>query len=161
MEETGIRFRDAREDKAPLIMQLIRHMVADMVAHGGHAPTADSTAVEKLEAAVADELKGNDAKYVIAESVNGDALGIAGTRLITLGGPFAPKKVLHISVVYVLPQFRRGRIGGALLARILEWGRAAGGEECDLNVLSTNPAKSLYEKHGFSVVEVKMVRSLQ
>jgi hypothetical protein len=28
-------------------------------------------------------------------------------------------------------------------------------------VLSRNPAKSLYERHGFSVVEVKMVCSLQ
>jgi ribosomal protein S18 acetylase RimI-like enzyme len=160
MEETGIRFRDAREDEAPLIVQLIRRMVADMAAHGGHAPTADSTAVEKLETAVADELKESDAKYVIAESVNGDVFGIAGAQLITLGGAFAPKRVLHISAVYVLPQFRRSGIGGALLARILEWGRTAGGQECDLNVLSANPAKSLYEKHGFSVAEVKMVRSL-
>jgi ribosomal protein S18 acetylase RimI-like enzyme len=160
MEETGIRFRDARVDEASFIVQLIRHMVVDMAAYGGHAPTADSTALDKLETAVADELKGTNAKYVIAESVNGDAFGIAAARLITLGGPFAPKKVLHISVVYVLPEFRRGGIGAALLARILEWGRAAGGEECELNVLSTNPAKSLYEKHGFSVVEVKMVRSL-
>jgi ribosomal protein S18 acetylase RimI-like enzyme len=160
MEDTSIRFRDAREDEAPLIVQLIRHMVADMAAHGGHAPTSDSTALDKLETAVADELKGDDAKYLIAESVSREAFGIAGARLITLGGPFAPKRVLHISVVYVRPRFRRGGIGGALLARILEWGRAAGGEECDLNVLSANPAKSLYEKHGFSVVEVKMVRSL-
>jgi ribosomal protein S18 acetylase RimI-like enzyme len=43
---------------------------------------------------------------------------------------------------------------------MLDCGRAAGIEQCDLNVLSQNPAKSLYEKHGFSVAEVKMVRSL-
>jgi GNAT superfamily N-acetyltransferase len=77
-----------------------------------------------------------------------------------LGGGFAPKKTLHISAIYVLPQFRRGGIGGRLIARILDWGRAAGSELCDLNVLSENPAKSLYETCGFSVLEVKMVRSL-
>jgi GNAT superfamily N-acetyltransferase len=55
---------------------------------------------------------------------------------------------------------RRGGIGSVLLTRILDWGRAAGSEQCDLNVLTKNPAKSLYEKQGFSVLEVKMVRSL-
>jgi ribosomal protein S18 acetylase RimI-like enzyme len=160
MENSGIRFCDAREDEAPLILQMIRNMVADMTAYGGHAPTTDSTALERLETAVAEEIRGNDAKYVVAESGDGDACGIAGAKLITLGGPFAPKRTLHISVVYVLPQFRRRGIGSELMTRMLEWGRAAGGEECDLNVLSKNPAKALYEKHGFSVVEVRMVRSL-
>ena len=79
--------------------------------------------------------------------------------MITLGGAFAQKKTLHISAVYVLPQFRRGGIGSALLTRLLDWGRTAGSEQCDLNVLSDSPAKSLYERHGFSVLGLKMVRS--
>jgi ribosomal protein S18 acetylase RimI-like enzyme len=107
---------------------------------------------------LADELKSNSTKYMIAESAEGNAVGVAGAELITLGGAFAPKKTLHISVIYVRPQFRRGGMGGALLTKILDWGRAADSEQCDLNVL-TNPAKSLYERHGFSVREVKMVRS--
>lgn len=160
MENTSIRFRDARQDEAPLVVQMIRQMVSDMARYGGHAPTTDSTALENLTSAITDELKRNDAKYVLVEPTNGDPIGVAGAQLITLGGVFAPKRTLHISVVYVAPQFRRGGIGGALIARLLDWGRAAGGEECDLNVLSKNPAKSLYERHGFSVVEVKMVRSL-
>ena len=112
-----------------------------------------------MAATVAGELRGTSAKYLIAETAGGDAVGIAAAELITLGGVFAPKKTLHISAVYVLPPFRRVGIGSALLTRILDWGRAAGSERCDLNVLTNNPAKSLYEKHGFSVLEVKMVRS--
>ena len=139
---------------------MIRHMVTDMASYGGNAPATDDTAWEKMTVAIADEIKGNNAKYVIAESANGDPVGVAGAELITLGGAFAPKKMLHISVIYVLPQFRRGGIGGRLIAGILDWGRAAGSELCDLNVLSENPAKSLYEKYGFSVLEVRMVRSL-
>jgi GNAT superfamily N-acetyltransferase len=46
-------------------------------------------------------------------------------------------------------------------ARILDWGRAIGAVECDLNVLKRNPAMELYEKHGFAVVEVKMIRTIQ
>jgi GNAT superfamily N-acetyltransferase len=110
---------------------------------------------------MADELKDDKSKYLIAETAGGDPIGVAGARLITLGGAFAPKKTLHVSVVYVLPQFRRGGIGGALIDRMLDWGRTAGSEQCELHVLSRNPARSLYERHGFSVVEVKMVRSLQ
>ena len=89
-----------------------------------------------------------------------ERIGVAGAELTTLGGAFAPKKTLHISVVYVVPLLRRGGIGGRLIAKLLEWGRAAGCELCDLNVLSGNPARSLYERCGFSASEVKMVRSL-
>ena len=152
--------RDARHDEAELIVQMIRHMVREMASYGGHAPATDDAAWEKMAIVIAGELKGNNAKYVIAELANGDAIGVAGAALITLGGAFVPKKTLHISAIYVLPPFRRGGIGGRLIARILDWGRAAGSELCDLNVLSENPAKSLYETCGFSVVEVKMVRSL-
>jgi GNAT superfamily N-acetyltransferase len=106
------------------------------------------------------ELKGNNVKYLVAESANGEPIGVAGAELTTLGGAFAPKKTLHISVVYVVPLLRRGGIGGRLIAKLLDWGRAAGCELCDLNVLSGNPARSLYERCGFSVSEVKMVRSL-
>jgi GNAT superfamily N-acetyltransferase len=48
-----------------------------------------------------------------------------------------------------------------LLDRILDWGRAVGAEQCMLNVLANNPARSLYGKIGFSELELKLVRSLQ
>jgi ribosomal protein S18 acetylase RimI-like enzyme len=155
----NITVRDARGDEAASIVQMIREMVTDMAGYGGNAPATDDAAWKKIMLKLADELKSNRTKYVIAESAEGNAVGVAGAELITLGGAFAPKKTLHISAIYVRPQFRRGGIGGALLAKILDWGRAAESEQCDLNVLTNNPAKSLYERHGFSVREVKMVRS--
>jgi GNAT superfamily N-acetyltransferase len=155
-----ITVRDARHDEANVIVPMIRSMVADMASYGGHAPSCDDTAWTNLTAGIADELKGNSAKYVIAELAGGDPVGVAGAQLITLGGVFAPKKTLHVSVVYVRPEFRRGGIGGSLLAKLLDWGRAVGSEECDLVVLSNNPAKSMYAKKGFAQFEVKMVRSL-
>jgi len=152
--------RDARHNDAAFIAQMIRHMVVDMASHGGNTPATDVSAWDKIAIAVAGELKGNNVKYLVAESANGEPIGVAGAELTTLGGAFAPKKTLHISVVYVVPQLRRGGIGGRLIAELLDWGRAAGCELCDLNVLSGNPARSLYERCGFSVSEVKMVRSL-
>jgi GNAT superfamily N-acetyltransferase len=155
-----VAVRDARHDEAPFIVQMIRQMVADMANYGGDAPAADDAAWERMSVAVAAELQGQDNKYVIAEGENGDRIGVAGAELRTLGGAFAPKKTLHIGVVYVLPSLRRSGVGRELIATILDWGRSIGSEQCDLNVLSNNPAKSLYEKHGFSIVEVKMVCSL-
>jgi GNAT superfamily N-acetyltransferase len=155
-----IAVRDARHDEARFIVQMTRHMVADMATYGGHAPATEHEAWETLSVAVAAELHGQNSKYVIAETANGDRIGVAGAELRTLGGAFAPKKTLHISVVYVLPSLRCNGIGGKLLASVLDWGRTVGSEQCDLNVLSRNPARSLYDKHGFSVFEVKMVCSL-
>jgi ribosomal protein S18 acetylase RimI-like enzyme len=155
-----ITVRDARHDEARFVVEMIRYMVTDMASYGGNAPATADTAWEKMMVAVADELKGNNTKYLIGESANGDLARVAGAELITLGGAFAPKKTLHISVIYVLPQFRRCGIGGRLINTILDWGRAAGSEQCDLNVLSENPAKSLYEKYGFSVLEFRLARSL-
>jgi len=155
-----ITVRDARHDEAAFIVQMIHRMVVDMASYGGNTPATDGAAWEKIAVAIAGELKGNNVKYLVAESANGEPIGVAGAELTTLGGAFAPKKTLHISVVYVVPLLRRGGIGGRLIAKLLDWGRAAGCELCDLNVLSGNPARSLYERCGFSVSEVKMVRSL-
>src|SRR5207244_1163214 len=97
---------------------------------------------------------------LIAESADGDPLGVTGAELITLGGAFAPKRTIHVHVVYVLPKYRRGGVASALLRRILDWGRAVDAELCTLNVLANNPARSLYDKNGFSEFELKLARSL-
>jgi ribosomal protein S18 acetylase RimI-like enzyme len=153
--------RDARLDEAPAIVQMIRHMVTDMAGYGGYAPATDDTAWNTLITRIAEELKGGQSKYLVAQSTNGSPIGAAAAELTDLHGVFAPVKTLHISVVYVLPQHRRGGIGATMLEKLLDWGRAAGARQCDLNVLANNPANALYRKHGFSVFEHKLVRSLQ
>ena len=89
--------RDARHDEAAFIVQMIRHMVVDMASYGGNTPATDGAAWEKIAVAIAGELKGNNVKYLVAESANGEPIGVAGAELTTLGGAFAPKKTLHIS----------------------------------------------------------------
>jgi GNAT superfamily N-acetyltransferase len=153
--------RDASQDDVVLIAQMIRQMVEDMASYGGHAPAKDEAASQKTEAMVADELKGDVNKYLIAESTNGEPLGVTNAELITLAHVFAPKKTIHVHVVYVLPKYRRHGVASALLRRILDWGRAVDAELCTLNVLAGNPARSLYDKNGFSTFEVKLVRLLQ
>jgi ribosomal protein S18 acetylase RimI-like enzyme len=153
--------RNAKLDEAGTIARMIRHMVTDMAGYGGYAPATDDIAWSTLTAGIAEELKSDRSRYVVAEPTNGGPIGAAAAELINLHGAFAPMKTLHVSVVYVLPKHRRGGIGTMMLEKLLDWGRAAGARECDLNVLANNPASALYQKHGFSVFEIKMVCSLQ
>jgi GNAT superfamily N-acetyltransferase len=109
---------------------------------------------------IADHLTSKDAQYLVVESSQHERLGVVGAELVTLGGAFASKRLLRISMIYVLPPVRGLGIGNRLLTAILEWGRARGCEACELTVVAGNPATSLYEKHGFSISEFKMVRPL-
>ena len=70
--------RDARHDEAAFIVQMIRHMVVDMASYGGNTPATDGAAWEKIVVAIAGELKGNNVKYLVAESANGEPIGVAG-----------------------------------------------------------------------------------
>jgi ribosomal protein S18 acetylase RimI-like enzyme len=121
----------------------------------------DDSAWDKVTTGISQELTDARFNYMFAESKSGEIAGAGGTELITLGGAFAPRKTAHISVLYVLPQFRRRGIGDALIARMLEWAASCGAAECDLNVLTRNPAKSLYHRNGFAEFEIKMVRQLK
>src|SRR5215475_7448469 len=142
-----IVIRDASHGDVPLIVQMIHRMVEDLTRYGGHAPATERAALQKMEAMIAEAIKG-DSKYLIAESADGDPLGVTGAELITLGGAFAPKRTIHIHVVYVLPQFRRSGVASALLSQILDWGRTIGAEQCTLNVLANNPATPLRRNCG-------------
>jgi hypothetical protein len=80
----GIVIRDASTDDAPFISQMIRRMTEDMASYGGHVPATENAAWQKIETMVADELKGGNNKYFIAESTSGDPLGVTNAELVTL-----------------------------------------------------------------------------
>lgn len=155
-----IVIREARDDEAEWIVAMICRMVEDVSHHGGHAPGTAESAQTKLTPIITSLIQGNDAQFFIAESSQQDRIGVVGAELEMLGGALAPRKLLDISVIYVLPQFRRCGIATRLLSKVMSWGKAAGYEECSLNVVSGNPAKLLYEKQGFLVSRFKMVRPL-
>jgi ribosomal protein S18 acetylase RimI-like enzyme len=158
---SGTFIRNVSPEEAMLLVRLIRLMVAEMAGYGGYPPAADDSAWEKLTTGIAQELTDARFNYVFAQSRSGEIAGAGGTELVTLGGAFAPRKTAHISVLYVLPQFRRRGIGYALIAKMLEWGASCGAAECNLNVLTRNPAKALYKKNGFTEFQIKMVRPMK
>lgn len=135
-------------------------MLADMERHGGPAVALDDDAWRAVGEEIAGDLFAQHVRYVVAETAAGDPVGIAGAKVITLGGAFAAARLAHVSAVYVVPSHRRSGLGTRLLEHLLAWGREAGCERCSLNALVGNPARALYERLGFSAFEIAMVRPL-
>jgi GNAT superfamily N-acetyltransferase len=156
----AIALRNALPEDTSTIVELIRAMMTDMASYGGYPPATDHSAWEALRRGIAEELTDASITYLLAVATTGEIAGLGGAKLITLGGAFAPRKTLHISVLYVCPHLRRQRIGDALMTKLLAWGSTSGAVECDLNVLQRSPAQALYARHGFSSFQVKMVRPL-
>lgn len=157
----AVAIRSALPQDASTIVELIQAMVTDMAGYGGYPPATDCSAWETMRSAIARDLTDESVGYLMAIEAGGEIAGLGGANLITLGGAFAPRKTLHISVIYVRPHLRRQRIGDALITKLLAWGSTSGAVECDLNVLLNNPAQALYARHGFSAFQIKMVRPLR
>ncbi len=69
------------------------------------------------------------------------------------------KRIVHISMVYALSSYPGG-VGSKLISGTLDWGRAVGGDYFDLNNLVGNPARSLYQRFGFSEIAINMTRPI-
>ena len=66
-----------------------------------------------------------------------------------------PKDSLHIEELQVDPGYRSRGIGGALLERVEAQARERGLQTISLNTTTVNPARNLYERHGFRVAETR------
>lgn len=66
-----------------------------------------------------------------------------------------PAGAYHIAEVHVLGSRRNQGIGAALMAEAERQARAAGAPRMSLTTTTTNPARHLYERSGFHVVETR------
>lgn len=121
----AIRLRAAREDDLDFLVELRR-------SHG--SATAD-------DAALAAQLRTQ----------------LAGSSIVLADGQAVGQLRVHrgsrdwaIQQVQLLPQYRRVGIGSRLIADVLDEARRAGAR-VSLSVLKSNPARSLYERLGFTV----------
>ena len=69
--------------------------------------------------------------------------------------PKRPRGAYHIAQIDVDPSFRNQGIGSALLDHVEAEARSGGYARMSLTTTTINPARRLYERHGFSVVETK------
>ncbi len=67
----------------------------------------------------------------------------------------------HIFLLYVMPDYRRQGIAGALMRHAEDWARARGDRQIALQVFATNqPALSLYHQLGYQTQSLWMVKPL-
>jgi ribosomal protein S18 acetylase RimI-like enzyme len=69
--------------------------------------------------------------------------------------PKRPRGAYHVAEIDVDPKFRSQGIGGALLDHAEADAAASGYERMSLTTTTINPARHLYERHGFRVVATK------
>jgi ribosomal protein S18 acetylase RimI-like enzyme len=92
------------------------------------------------------------------------ALSAFGGRFFTVLGRYRarqrvdiphPKGSYYISELHVDPRLRNRGIGGAALRHAEDEARRLGATVMSLNTTTINPARRLYERHGFRVVETR------
>jgi len=86
---------------------------------------------------------------------NGFPVGAAWYRLFSAAEPgygFVDERTPELAIA-VVPSKRGHGVGDQLLEALLAQAREAGYEAPSLNVEPGNPARKLYERHGFEVVE--------
>lgn len=149
---------DKAED-AGLIAKMIRAMVTEMEAHGGHKTAQDETVWASSPNGLAGQISDSENHcYLVAEiGVKSTIVGFGEANSFVLGGAWEPVKMLHIRSVYVVPGHRRTGVGEQLVRGLMDWGASVGCTACELNVLPNNPAKSLYEKFGFEEFQTQMI----
>lgn len=162
MSPMDLVLRNATAEDLDSVVHLVGAMLRDMASYGGRALNAEDQVESELRAHFTRGLGGRD-HVVLLAALEGNEKAPVGVIEASVRSPhsiFRSRRVLHIHSIYVEPGDRREGIGRALLDAALEWGRGAGCVEAALNVLADNPARRLYERTGFEVLEVKMGREL-
>ena len=88
---------------------------------------------------------------VIAVGADGDPIGAAWYRLFPLSEPgfgFIDERIPELSLAVVAESRARG-VGTALLGALIDRARTDRFEYLSLSVEPDNPARRLYERHGF------------
>ena len=138
-------------------------MVAEMESNGGHWAAREEAAWVAFAEKVSKLLSSTEEHvYVLSEIEDSRRIqGFAEANSYMVGGAFEPKKMLHISSVFVHTDHRGTGIGRHLIEEVLNWGRSIDCETCELNVLCGNPAKRLYENIKFKEIRIQMIRDLK
>lgn len=162
MSAMSVVLREATAEDVDSVVHLVGAMLRDMASYGGRALDAEHQVESELRAHLTSGLGDRD-HVVLLAALEGNEKAPVGVIEASVRSPhsvFRSRRVLHIHSIYVEPGYRREGIGRTLLDAALEWGREAGCIEAELNVLVNNPARRLYVRTGFEVLEVKMGREL-
>lgn len=122
------------------------------------------SAAAELDGEVVGVLQSNAGDFTITPSLVFLAVRILGVSVITALPRLRarkrvdiphPDRAYHIAELHTHPTFRNRGIGGALLDHAEREARWAGLRLMSLNTTTINPARRLYERHGYRVVETR------
>jgi GNAT superfamily N-acetyltransferase len=117
------------------------------------------SAERRILAAAFDRLA-EDAVLLVAEHPRDGALGFA--YAVTAVDYFTQEKHGHLSIIAVAEAGERRGVGRALMAAIEEWAAGRGYRLLTLSVFEGNArARDLYERNGFGVDMLRLVKELR
>lgn len=91
------------------------------------------------------EIDKEECIYLVAKDNNED-------EIIAYGGAWVIVDEVHITIMGVLPDYRKNKIGQKILLNLLREGIKKGAKWATLEVKESNiPAQKLYQKFGFSI----------
>lgn len=92
----------------------------------------------------------NEESHIIIAEMDGNIIG-SGYALIKASKPYkTPEKFVYLGFMYVIPSFRGRGINGMIIDNLIEWGKAKGHSDYQLDVYAENSyAISAYVKKGF------------
>ena len=143
--ELGVSYRLMTEGDLPFVAELYASTRREEVAQTGWPTEIQEAFLRQQHEAQHSHysLHYADDEWLIIERA-GEPMG----RLYLRDDP----QNLHIIDISLVPNSRGQGLGGAILHDILEWARDVG-KTVSINVEKNNPARSLYGRLGFRVVE--------
>lgn len=159
---TDISIREATHKDSSILKDFLKLMVEEMASVGGYAVSKDQAVWTQIEHEIRDNISREDHVYLVVfpSDQPESSVGFAAAQVENVEPIFEPRRLLHVSALYVLRSYRGKGIGKLLLQALFDWGRGQGCAEAELNTLVGNPARSLYETMGFAEFEIKMKRTL-
>jgi len=143
--ELGVSYRPVEDDDLPFLAELYASTRREEVAQTGWPPEAQEAFLRQQHEAQHAHYSAHrgDSEWLIVER-DGEAIG----RLYWSEGP----ENLHVTDISLVPAQRGRGLGGAILRDMLAMASATG-KGVSIYVEKFNPARRLYDRLGFRVVE--------
>ena len=143
------------------IAQYTRDMVLFAEKLGWHKANRSQKEWKSLASRIKKDMKADRTRVFLIAKVDSRVVGFSEAVIQEVSRVFKPKKLLNISAVHVEEGYRNRGIGRKLIAQLVEWGMGFSVEEITLEVHVKNPAMKLYEKMGFRISRLEMVRKVK
>lgn len=153
---TDLHIREARADDAEFILALVPRFVAfELPPWRDRTETTDGVRRD-IERHLADRPEGSHLFVAATASGRAGFLHLQATRDFFTGSPNC-----HISDIVVVPEMDGRGIGSRLLAFAEQWARQHDCRFLTLGVFPGNArARALYERHGYGVELLRMVKAV-